>query len=150
MQTREILLQRTSGESVAHLIRDDQMVTKSMTSDMSRLDWDRQKDFYRLAKMGNAQCRRLFNDWAREQPAMARLLMADCESDARKSAMAKKSADKILAKAEKPNKPKKRDQYSLTKSLRPDNSLRASLEHTMRTSPDPRQRLAAEAALREM
>lgn len=92
---------------MAHLIRDDQMVTKSLTSELSKVDFERQRDVYRLGLMGNAQSRRLWNDFAREDPNTARLVVADVESDSAASAKAKKSVDKVLTKAErKKAKPK--------------------------------------------
>ena len=135
------------------------------SSPLSLVDHERCKDMYRLAKMGNAQCRRIWNDWAAEQPAMARIVVADCDSDQRASVKAKKSVDKVLVKAEKKPKKVKAATASLSKSekkamIRSSVPAIGSPEHfalamdrTLRgfaDSPDPAEREAAKKLLRRV
>ena len=55
---------------------------------------------YKLARRGNGDCRRLWNDFAYELPADARLVIADVESERAEAAKVTKGIDKRLAKAE--------------------------------------------------
>ena len=61
----------------------------------------RQRDAYRLAKMGNRDMKRLWNDFAAEVPAMARLVVADVEGERRESVLVAEKVDKRLREAEK-------------------------------------------------
>lgn len=134
---------------MAHLINNDQMVTKSMTSELSKVDFDRCRDIYRLGKMGNAASRRLWNDYARENPGMARLVIADVESDAAASAKAARSVDKVLAKGEKPKKAKK-NLAALTPSKfasKPEVRETEAYLRSLLSSSDPSIREAARSAL---
>jgi hypothetical protein len=120
------------------------IVTKSADTScpLARASWDRQVDVYRLAKRGMDSCRRLWNDFEREQPGMARVIIADVEMDKAKDVKANRHLDLLLAKAEKPKKPKK------AKPATPQKQLKALLKADLR-SPDPWIRAAAEQALSE-
>jgi hypothetical protein len=51
--------------------------------------------------MGNADCKRLWNDFASEAPALARLVVADVEQERQADAAATERVDKRLRQAEK-------------------------------------------------
>jgi hypothetical protein len=51
--------------------------------------------------MGNADCKRLWNDFATEAPALARLVVADVEQERLEDAAATEKVDKRLRQAEK-------------------------------------------------
>lgn len=133
---------------MAYVIRDDQMVTKSLTSELSKVDFERQRDIYRLGKMGNAQSARLWNDFAREDPNMARLVVADVEADKQATALARKSVDKVLRKSEKGKKGKKNLSALAAKSAsKPEIREHEAYLRSLLSSPDPATREAAWQAL---
>ena len=70
-------------------------------SPLSRAPFDRQRDIYKLAKMGSGDCRRLWNDFAAEVPGIARLVVADVENERREDAEITAGIDKRLRSAEK-------------------------------------------------
>jgi len=102
------------------------MITKGDTrSALSRADFDRQRDIYKLAAKGIGSCRRLWNDFEREDPAAARLVIADVRAEKSRDVEANRHLDVVLAKAEKPKKAKPekpskaaaREQEAFLKSL---------------------------------
>lgn len=117
-------------------------------SALSRAPFDRQRDCYKLAQMGEGQSRRLWNDFASEAPALARLVIADAASEKQQNAEATKSVDKVLAKAEKSLKPAKAKKAKSLKSpaKRADSSLEAFLRMQL-ASGNPSDREAAREAL---
>jgi hypothetical protein len=82
---------------VAFIIKSAQ----TAVSPLARASYDRQVDIYKLAKMGNRDSARLWNDFAAENPATARIIVADVATEAATVAKANKSVDKRLRKAEK-------------------------------------------------
>lgn len=61
----------------------------------------RQVDTYKLALAGSRDCRRLWSDFAAEQPAIARLVVADVQGERQRGAEVSRSLDGRLAEAEK-------------------------------------------------
>jgi hypothetical protein len=59
-------------------------------SPLVRAPFDRQRDTLKLARMGNADCKRLWNDFVTEAPALARLVLADVEQERQHDAAAKR------------------------------------------------------------
>jgi hypothetical protein len=79
----------------------DGQLNKSARSALSEVDFGRQRDCFILAsKYGDPQCARLWSDFERESPALARLVKADVATDAARSAQARRELDPVLAKAE--------------------------------------------------
>lgn len=116
---------------------------------LSRASFDRQRDIYKLAVMGNAASRRLWNDFAAVQPAMARLVIADINSEKARAVEADKHID-IVLKGKKSKKARKiisqhYDELART-AASPQKGLRKALEREL-TSPDPLTREAARKAL---
>lgn len=70
-------------------------------SPLAKADFGRQRDVFKLAQRGVGDCKRLWNDFAAEAPEMARLVVADVESEREDLAEVVKGLDKRLAKAEK-------------------------------------------------
>jgi len=65
-------------------------------------DFGRQRDVYVLAsKYRNRDCIRLWNDFAAEQPAMARLIVKDVENDRQEAAAVNEGLDARLREAER-------------------------------------------------
>ena len=93
--------------------------------------------------MGNAQCKRLWEDFATEEPATARLIVSDVAIEKSEKIKANKRMDKVLVKAE--NKPK------VTKSKAPKTAINAKSEkayyRALLNSPDPVERETAWQAL---
>lgn len=137
---RKTRLQRKKADSVAYII-DDQVLTKSETRcALSRASFDRQRDIFKLAGMGNASCRRLWDEFAREEPGNARLVMADVNADKALAVKANRHLDKVLGKSEKPKVKKSRKPApELTER---EKFLRAALN-----SPNPAEREAARSEL---
>jgi endonuclease III len=114
---------------------------------LSRADFSRQRDVYKLAKR-NPECRRLWEEFARESPAAARLVVADITSDKAKDQAANRHLDKVLAKAEKPRKISKSAKRELLEiarqpALTPEQRAYAAF----RDSANPSDREAAKALL---
>jgi hypothetical protein len=66
------------------------------------MDFGRQRDVYVLAtKYRNRDMQRLWSDFAAEQPAMARLIIKDVDTERRTAAAANEDLDRRLARAEK-------------------------------------------------
>lgn len=95
-------------------------------SALSRADFSRQRDVFKLARRGNPDCRRLWDDFAREVPAMARLVVADVESEKTQSAKVAEKIDKRLRQAEK----------VITKNAKPKISKAEKKARDFRPSPD--------------
>jgi len=70
-------------------------------SPLVRAPFDRQRDTLKLARMGNADCKRLWNSFAEEAPGLARLVVADVERERQEDAEATDKVDKRLRQAEK-------------------------------------------------
>lgn len=119
--------------------------TRNPVSPLARAPFDRQRDIYKLAKMGNADSRRMWNDFAAEAPELARLVIADVQSDKVSAAEVTKSVDKRLRKAEKSAKLTKREKQEImrTPALTPEQ--RAGMAFI--NSPNPADRTAAEKLL---
>jgi hypothetical protein len=73
----------------------------SPVSPLVRAPFDRQRDVLKLARMGNSDCKRLWNSFADEAPALARLVVADVENERQEDAAATEKVDKRLRQAEK-------------------------------------------------
>ena len=69
-------------------------------SPLAHAPFDRQRDIYKLALMGSGDCKRMWNDFASEVPAIARLVVADVENERAEDARVTKSVDKRLRRAE--------------------------------------------------
>lgn len=115
------------------------------SSPLASADYSRQKDIFKLSLMGNAQCKRLWEDFATEEPATARLIVSDVAIEKSEKIKANKRMDKVLVKAE--NKPKK-----VTKSAKaPKTAINAKSEkayyRALLNSPDPVERETAWQAL---
>ena len=115
----------------------------TITTPLGEADYSRQRDMFKLAMMGSAQCKRLWNDFAEDEPAMARVIVADVATEKAERIKANKAMDKILVKAE--NKPK------VTKSKSPKTAINAKSEkayyRALLNSPDPVERETAWQAL---
>jgi hypothetical protein len=85
---------------VAYIVKG-QGTAPAYSSALAHAPFDRQRDIYKLAKMGSGDCRRMWNDFASEVPAMARLVVADVENERREDARVTKSVDKRLREAER-------------------------------------------------
>jgi hypothetical protein len=85
---------------VAYIVKG-QGTAPAYSSALAHAPFDRQRDIFKLAKMGSGDCRRMWNDFASEVPAMARLVVADVENELREDARVTKSVDKRLRRAEK-------------------------------------------------
>jgi hypothetical protein len=95
---------------VAYICKGEGVVPAPV-SPLVRAPFDRQRDTLKLARMGNADCKRLWNSFAEEAPGLARLVVADVENERRGDAAATEKVDKRLRQAEKlvtkSRKPKK-------------------------------------------
>jgi len=115
----------------------------TISSPLAEADYSRQKDIFKLALMGNAQCKRLWEDFATEEPATARLIVSDVAIEKAEKIKANKRMDRVLVKAE--NKPK------VTKSKAPKTAINAKSEkayyRALLNSPDPAERETAWQAL---
>jgi hypothetical protein len=85
---------------VAFLYKGDGVVAAS-TSPLARAPWDRLIDVYKLAKMGNADCRRMWNSYAQEVPGTARLVVKSVQAETAEDARVTAKVDKRLRRAEK-------------------------------------------------
>jgi hypothetical protein len=90
---------------VAYIIKGAD-VAPAPRSQLARVGTDmvaygRQRDCYKLALMGNRDMRRLWNDFAAEDRAMARLIVADVEGERQEAAKVAVKVDKRLRAAEK-------------------------------------------------
>lgn len=70
-------------------------------SPLVRAPFDRQRDVLKLARMGNSDCKRMWNSFVDEAPALARLVVADVENERQDDAAATEKVDKRLRAAEK-------------------------------------------------
>ena len=106
---------------MAYIVKGDGMPPPPR-SPLARADFSRQRDTYVLAKrFRNKDCMRLWGDFAAEQPAMARLIVADVEAEDRDRATVNEAIDKRLVQAEKMVTKARKAQK--TKVLRPDGTL---------------------------
>lgn len=55
---------------------DTASAVASPVSPLVRAPFDRQRDVLKLARMGNRDCKRMWNSFAAEDPGMARLVLA--------------------------------------------------------------------------
>lgn len=107
---------------------------------------------YKLAQRGVSSCVRLFNDFEREQPGTARLVVKAVEMDLAKDVAANKHLDKVLGKAEKVKKTKsgKQKTAKLPKSFLDQAHKLAVHDQFLRSmlnSDDPSEREAARGLL---
>jgi hypothetical protein len=78
-----------------------QSATAEPLSLLSKADFSRQRDTYVLAsRFKNRDCMRLWNDFAAEQPAMARLIIKDVDNERVATAAANETVDGRLREAE--------------------------------------------------
>jgi hypothetical protein len=91
---------------VAHVIGSEVTLTGKQAEDamqmvaLARATFDRQADVYKLAMMGNADCRRMWNDFERVSPGPARVVKRSVEIDEAFAAKACDQVDKRLRHAE--------------------------------------------------
>ena len=71
------------------------------SSALARASYDRQVDVYKLARMGNRDSARMWNTFASENPAMARVITADVATESSEVVKANTEVDKRLRKAER-------------------------------------------------
>jgi hypothetical protein len=130
---------------VAYLYKGDG-ITAAPASALARAPWDRLIDVFKLAKMGNADCRRMWNDYAVEAPGTARLVVKSVQAEALEDARVTAKVDKRLRRAEKSAGPvkvtKARKKAPAVPQDGPDAALAAWLD-----SSDPWQRETARAVL---
>lgn len=140
------------------------------TSPLAHADFWRQVDIYKLAKMGNPQSRRLWNDFANECPHDAQLVLSYIEKAQREKKAGRAKADKVIdgayfkARPEKAKKPKKRAkvgkdlsareaQHWRRETVRADlfrlRNSRDALMAAALDSPDPAERETARRVLNE-
>jgi hypothetical protein len=86
---------------MAFVMGKSAMVSAPSQATLSRAPYDRQRDVYRLAKMGNKSCQRLWNDFERQDPGGARLVVSDVDTDEHVNDAATRRVDKALECAEK-------------------------------------------------
>ena len=91
--------------------------------------------------MGNSSCRRLWDEFAQQDPGNARLVIADVNADAALAVKANRHLDTVLAKSE--TKPKTK------KSKAPKSASNEAWLSSLLTSPDPAEREAARDMLNE-
>jgi hypothetical protein len=129
-------------------------------SALARADLDRVLDCYRLALMGNDQSRRMWNDFEREAPDTARLVVEWDAAQKSERAEANALADGVLVKAESggPGKTARRSkrEFKAKRAAQqpqpmqpqpPKTTMRDMFKADLR-DPDPVRRLVAERALR--
>ena len=75
-------------------------------STLGSVDLDRQVDIFKLAKMGESRCKRLWKDFADSEPASARVVITYVEKQQQTRDNAKNIVDGVLVKAKKPKKKK--------------------------------------------
>ena len=142
----------------AYIVSDDgrAVINKgAQMSALSRVDLDRQLDVLRLAKMGNRDAQRWWNDWQREAPADARLVAEYDRVTKAEQAEARDSVDALLTKGRMtPGKTAKRSKFeskskaALSQKDR-QKALRASIKSDL-NSPDPFTRETARRLLERM
>jgi hypothetical protein len=90
-------------------IHDDgnRVITKGASGTLAQVDFDRQLDVYRLALRGHQQCVRIWNDFQRQQPADARLIVKFHAIDQAERGQAVREVDAVLAKAERTPPPQR-------------------------------------------
>ena len=139
---------------MAHIIKDDNsFVTKGASGIVDQVDFFRQLDIYRLALRGDGQCRRLWNDYASQDPGGARLVIKYDAAGKADRENARREIDDVLVKAEnltpgrigRKSKAERKAKASLSERNR-QKTLRASLASDLR-HPDPRVREIAKRAL---
>jgi hypothetical protein len=97
---------------VAYIIKGGDGVSRrhsllSKAGPDSMAAFQRQRDTYLLAKMGNRDCRRLWNDFVQDDPSMARLVVADVEQERAEGAKVSEAIDERLRAAELVTKDRK-------------------------------------------
>jgi hypothetical protein len=61
---------------------------------------EQQSDMLRLARRGNRECARIWNQFAEQDPGMARLVIKSVDADDRAAAKASRRVGKVLSRAE--------------------------------------------------
>jgi hypothetical protein len=126
----------------------DGQLNKSARSALSEVDFGRQRDCYILAaQYRDPQCVRLWSDFERESPAMARLVKADVATDAARSAQAARDLDTVLVKAEAASTRLAPAQQGDLEAAR-DAGWRGAKAHSRDMAALKKQRKAARKALR--
>lgn len=131
---------------MAHIIKSQSGGSADAACTLDRVSFDRQRDVFKLAQMGEKSSMRLWDDFARQCPDSAALVVADVNSDKAKAAAANKHLDLVLSKAEKPKKNKPKKARANSKNIAARNGLTALLRADL-AHPDPSIREAARAAL---
>lgn len=136
---------------MVYIYKDDNILTKSDTRcALSRADFSRQRDCYKLALRKDPQCRRLWSEFEQQEPQMARLVVADVESEKAKDQAANRHLDKVLVKSERKKLSKSAKRAIMqTPPLTAEQNLEASLLRTIATTADPFERESCRAALAE-
>jgi hypothetical protein len=123
-------------------------------SPLVRAPFDRQRDTLKLARMGNADCKRLWNSFAEEAPGLARLVVADVDRERAEDAAATEKVDArlreaerlVVTKAKKSKRPKLVTKAARKAAVPYLDALAGSMALWM-DSPDPSKRAAVEAYL---
>lgn len=86
---------------MAHIVSDGPLLTKSTSTApaLSRVDFSRQVDVYKLARR-DGQCRRLWDDFAAADPGSARLVVSYVQQEQADRAGMAREVDAMLVKAE--------------------------------------------------
>jgi hypothetical protein len=86
---------------VAFIIKPSGELAKAAAGSLlGDAELDRAKDTYVLAKRGSAHCKRLWNDFQAESPAMARIVVAWAEAERGERAEANRQVDRALVASE--------------------------------------------------
>lgn len=124
------------GDRVAFIIQKSAPDTQCA---LSRASFDRQRDIYVLAQMGEKSSARLWNDFAAVYPNQARVVIADINADKALDVKANKHLDRILVKADKKDKKDKPSKAAIREN-------EAWLK-SMLNSPNPQERESARQSL---
>lgn len=131
------------------IYKDETILTKSADTRcaLSRADFSRQRDVYKLALRKDPQCMRLWSEFEAQEPRMARLVVADVDDDRAKDQAANRHLDKVLVKSER-KKLTKSDKRALmvTPPLTAEQQIDAQLARLLQSS-NPVDREAARSAL---
>ena len=133
---------------VAYIYKGSGAAAEPMSPLARSGDFYRQRDVFKLARMGNRDCKRLWNDFVAEDPSMARLIIKDVENDRQAAATANQELDGRLREAEqlvaKNRKPRAAKARKKALPAGPRDGLAMWLE-----SSNPAHREMARAALSE-
>lgn len=85
---------------MVHIVRDEDVTRSHLTSPLVRADWEQRIDLLKMAQKGWGDCRRIWNEFAEQCPADARLVAKFVASDHQETAKANREVNKVLARAE--------------------------------------------------